>query len=508
MRLCELLKNTKMFGAEDHPDVEISEITTNSLKAGKGSMFICLEGSKADGHRYIKEALINGAVAVVVQRGNRFERPSFCESIIFIECDNTRRAAAELYNSWYGCPSEKLKIIAVTGTNGKTSVTFILKAIFEAALYRCGIIGTVECLSGKRRVFANPDSELANLTTPDPKELYRTLALMAAEGVDYVFMEASSHALKLSKLDALKFDTAIFTNLTPDHLDFHLTMEDYRESKAKLFSMCKTAILNADDDACEYMKDRCVGQIYTYSGKGNPADFMARNAELFKITEKTSDSSAGIRYDLASKKAYMRVQSSLRGIFNIDNTLAAASCALLHGISPAIISESLASMGGVNGRMQKIKLPQGADFSVYVDYAHTPDAVDNLLKSARSMCADGRLILLFGCGGDRDRSKRAVMGRIASQKADFVVITSDNSRGEDKNAIIEDIMSGFDRKTPHKIIVDRKEAIEFVVNNASSGDVILLAGKGHEKYEIDDHGKREFDECRIVAEAAKKRFER
>jgi UDP-N-acetylmuramoyl-L-alanyl-D-glutamate--2,6-diaminopimelate ligase len=500
MRLKELLDRAGIFDTRDIPDILISEIVTNSTKADRGSLFVCLEGAKNDGHRHVREALMLGAVAVVVQYGTKVEMPPCCENTVFIYCENTRRAAAKLYNAWYGCPTENLKIIAVTGTNGKTSTVTILKRIFESAFYKCGIIGTVECVSGEHRLSANPDSPLANMTTPDPKELYRTLAFMAADGVEYVFMEASSHALKLSKLDAIEFDTAIFTNLTPEHLDFHDNMEDYKESKAKLFSMSRTALINADDPSGKYMISHAKGKVYTYSPKGEFAFFRAENVNV---------DGKGIAYTLVSKNWIMKIKSPLSGGFNVDNTLAAVSCALICGISPATVSEALRSMPGVTGRMEKIDLGVDADFSVYIDYAHTPDALKNLMLSAKEMSsATSRLVLLFGCGGDRDKTKRAVMGKIASSMASMTIITSDNSRGEKKESIIEDIMQGFDNTRDHVVIPDRREAIEFAIMNARAGDVILLAGKGHEKYEIDTDGKHPFDERQIVRNALKKRAER
>lgn len=500
MRLKELLELAEMLDGGEMPDVEITEIVTSSFKADYGSLFVCLEGSKYDGHKYIREALIRGAVAVVMQIGTKVSPPPFCKNISFIYTDDTRHAAAMLYNAWYGRPSDKLKIIAVTGTNGKTSTAVMMKTIFESALYKCGIIGTVGCSSGGHRLDANPDSPLANMTTPDPKELYRTLAFMAADGVEYVFMEASSHALKLHKLDAITFDTAIFTNLSPEHLDFHETIEDYMESKAKLFSMSERALINVDGEAGRYMVERATGKVYTYSANRKYADFRAERVVADK---------RGISYTLVSKNTVMKVKTSLRGDFNVDNTLAAISVALLHNISPAIASAAIGAMSGINGRMERVKLDSRADFSVYIDYAHTPDALENLLLSVRRMTEMGeRIVLLFGCGGDRDRTKRAAMGRIASEYADFTIVTSDNSRSEDKGNIIEEIMQGFDKSRPHKIVTDRKEAIEYAVVNAKAGDVILLAGKGHEKYEIDMDGRHPFDENDIIINSFNKRTER
>ena len=500
MKLVELLEKARIFDICDVPDIEIGEIVTNSLKADRDSLFVCLEGEKNDGHRYVREALLRGARAVVMQSDTKVDMPPYCKNVVFIPTDNTRRAAARLYNAFYGCPADKLKIIAVTGTNGKSSAVIIMKTIFEAALHRCGIIGTVGCSSGEHRLSANPDSPLANMTTPDPKELYRTLAFMAADGVEYVFMEASSHALKLGKLDAIEFDTAIFTNLTPEHLDFHKNMDDYKESKSKLFSMCKTALINADDPVGKYMAQKTKGQVLTYSPKGNMADFY---------TERVILDGGGISYTLVSKNKIMKIKSSLVGGFNVDNTLAAASCALIHGISTATVGEALRSITGISGRMERIKLNGEESFSVYIDYAHTPDALESLLKSVRAMSGtQARIVLLFGCGGDRDKTKRAVMGRIASEMADAVIVTSDNCRSEKRESIIDDIMQGFDVRCDHVIIPDRREAIEYAIKNARRGDVILLAGKGHEKYEIDTDGKHPFDERQIVLDALKKRTER
>ena len=376
MRLKELLELAGMLDGGKISDVEISEIVTSSLKADYGSLFVCLEGAKSDGHEYIREALLRGAVAVVMKNGTRVTLPPFCKNITFIYTDDTRRASAMLYNAWYGRPSDKLKIIAVTGTNGKTSTTVMLKNIFEAALYKCGIIGTIGCASGVCLLSANPDSPLANMTTPDPRELYRTLAFMAADGVEYVFIEASSHALKLRKLDAIKFDTAVFTNLSPEHLDFHVTMEDYKESKAKLFSMSERALINVDTEVGKYMAERTTGRIYTYSTKGKFADYRA---------ERVSSDTKGISYTLASKNTIMKIKSSLCGDFNVDNTLAAAAVALLCGITPATISAALGAMTGVSGRMERVKLDGDVGFSVYIDYAHTPDALESLLLSVRRM---------------------------------------------------------------------------------------------------------------------------
>ncbi len=495
MRLSELINDNEIFDAVSPSDIEISKIITDSRKADTGTMFVCLCGGRDDGHEHIKEALLKGAVAVIVQEGVEFEIPAHCRSVRIIKCKDTRRAAARLYNKWYGSPSEKLKIIAVTGTNGKTSTAFMLKAILEGAMYRCGIIGTVECASGGYKLLKDPDVGIANMTTPDPEELYRSLAFMAAHHVDYVIMEASSHALKLHKLDALTFDTGIFTNLSPEHLDFHKSMEDYRDSKAALFGKCRRALINADDGLCEFMKKSSSGDTYTYSAEGSSADFSAENASV---------SERGISFELRSRDKMMKIRAPLKGRFNLDNILAAASCALLEGISPPVISGVLCAFSGVRGRMEKVKLPKNAGFDAIIDYAHTPDALENLLLSVRGIYNKGqKLVLIFGCGGDRDREKRPVMGAIASRLADHTLITSDNSRSEDPRAIIDEILSGFDKNASCEVILSRREAIEHAVKTARPDDVIVLAGKGHEKYEIDISGRHPFDEEEILINSVK-----
>ncbi len=499
MRLSKLLEDSGIVPNGDIADCEITEIVTDSREASLGCMFVCLCGGREDGHRYIRDAMLRGAVAVVVQKVTNVPVPDTCSYVNVIECENTRRACALLYSAWYGNPSKKLKIIGVTGTNGKTSVTHILKKIFEAALYKCGLIGTVCCSSGERKIYAQSDDPLANMTTPDPRQLYRLLAFMAADKVDYVFMEVSSHALKLCKTDGIEFDTAIFTNLTPEHLDFHGDMEDYKKSKEKLFGVCNISIINADDSFASDMMAASKGKIYTYSTSPKNSDFWAENI--------VNNGANGINYELRSKNTIMKPSSPIPGNFTVYNTLCASACALLHGISPSVICSALGSMNGVEGRMERVKLSSKAHFSVFIDYAHTPDALENLLNTARKFSIEGqRIVLVFGCGGDRDKSKRRVMGEIASRLSDFSIVTSDNSRSEKAEYIIAEICSGFDERSKYTIIKDRRKAIEYAICNFQKGDIILLAGKGHEKYEIDALGKHDFDERKIVFECTERCF--
>lgn len=503
MKLSKLLTDSGIPISENITDGEITEIVTDSRRASFGCMFICLSGGTEDGHRYVREAMLRGATAVVIQKGTPADVPEVCPYVNVIEHDNTRRAAALLYSAWYGHPSKKLKVIGVTGTNGKTSVAHMLKTVFEAAFYKCGVIGTVYCSSGDRQIYARPDDPLANMTTPDPCQLYRLLAFMAADKVDYVFMEVSSHALKLCKTDAIEFDTAIFTNLTPDHLDFHGSMDDYALSKAKLLGMSKLSLINGDDQYSSFMEERAVGRVYKYSvsaKKTRIADFYSENV--------VNNGTGGINYTLRSKNTIMKIAGSIPGDFTVYNTLCTAACALLHGISPSIICEAIRTETGVEGRMERVRLCREADFSIFIDYAHTPDALENLLHTAQGFKKTGqRIVLVFGCGGDRDKTKRPIMGRIASELSDVAIVTSDNSRSEDTRTIISEIISGFlTDGCEHIVIEKRRDAIEYAIKNARSGDIILLAGKGHEKYEIDSLGRHYFDEKKIAIEIAEKYY--
>lgn len=492
MRLCGLLSGAGIEIPRGIEDVEITGIATDSRKVEPGGMFICIYGLHTDGHKYIANAVDAGAAVIVAELG-RDVSVGGAAAIIMVE--NTRRAAALLYNSWYGVPARKMKIIAVTGTNGKTSVTYMLKAIYERALYRCGIIGTVGCESAGRKIETRGDDPLSNMTTPDPSELYRVLSVMADDGVDYVFLEATSHASALSKLEAIHFDTLIFTNLTQDHLDFHGDMNSYFAAKAHLFSMCDRAVINADDKYGVRIEKASAGsEIAVCSCEKKDADFFASDVVF--------SGSNGVGYTLVSGEASFPVTVPIPGYFTVINSLEAAACALCGGISPRIIASALSEFGGVPGRMESVPIPRELGFSVFIDYAHTPDAMENLLRSARGFAETGqRIVILFGCGGDRDRSKRKEMAHIASRLADSVIVTSDNSRSEDPMQIISDIMRGIDKEKEYAVIPERKKAIEYAVRNARRGDIILLAGKGHEAYEIDGTGRHPFDEKQTVTQA-------
>lgn len=365
----------------------------------------------------------------------------------------------------------------------------------------CGLIGTVHCASGGKLLQSTAEESDANMTTPDPEDLYRLLAEMEADGVKTVIMEASSHALALGKLDALHFDAAIFTNLTPDHLDFHGSMDRYFEAKAKLFERCDLAILCGDDPWARKLRTRLDCPVRVCSVKRQDADYVAE-----QIRNRGAE---GISYCLRSARARIRMECPVPGRFTVMNTLLAATLALELGKSPACIHDALRSFAGVRGRMEPVRLPLSAEWRVFIDYAHTPDAMENLLRTARGFCRPGqRLVIVFGCGGERDRGKRPVMGALATSLADFAVITADNSRGEDPQEIIAEIVAGAQKQKAenYTVIPHRRDAIAYVLRHAQAGDVILLAGKGHETYEIDRTGRHPFDERAIVDEIARELY--
>lgn len=473
-------------------ECEITAVVHDTRTVVPGCLFVCIRGTKVDGHSFIEEAVKKGAAAVVTEREFHVNGRA-----VFFRVADTREALARLCDAWYGHPARGMKLIAVTGTNGKTSVSTMLKAMFDAALIPCGLIGTVRCVCRNRVLNIRSADASANMTTPDPEELYHMLAVMAREGCRVVIMEATSHALALRKLAPLSFGAAIFTNLTPEHLDFHKSMDAYFEAKASLFPRAKLAILNADDAASAklipYCKN-CEKVIRTSCGE-HKADYTAENVSFLGV--------GGVAYTVRSRRAMIRVESPIPGTFTVSNTLQAIACALELEIPVRCIRESLNTLTGVEGRMEKVKLGVPVDFSVFVDYAHTPDALENLLRTAQNFRAEHqRIVLLFGCGGDRDKSKRAQMGGIASRMCDMVYVTSDNSRGEDPGAIIADILTGIDKEKPYRVIPDRAVAIETAIREAQPGDIILLAGKGHERYEINACGKLPFDERQIAAAAA------
>ena len=485
MKLSELFRSVEILEKNAENDLEITHVTSDSRKVHPhGSVFVCLRGTKFDGHEWIGEALKNGAEAVVCLD----KQPA---AIPHIRVADTRKALPLLLSALYDEPQKSFKrVIGITGTNGKTTTSFFLKRIFEEAGCKTGLIGTTKYLVGNEEYPVDPSAAL--LTTPDPELLYELLNAMRAAGCDTLIMEASSHALYFKKLAGIHFHYGIFTNLTQDHIDFHKTMKDYMEAKKLLFSISDTGIFNADDAAFSEISSGVPARVVRYSAKGNEAEYRAENPVF--------DRPEGVSYTLSSEKGSGEIQVGIPGGFTVYNSLAAVSCALEAGIDPETVRRAVAGMQGVKGRIERI--PLNKPYSVFIDFAHTPDALSNILKTLREFTRS-RLICLFGCGGDRDRTKRPIMGKIAAEMSDFVIITSDNSRSEEKADIIRDILEGLrDTKTPYRVIEDRTEAIHFALTFAEEGDTVLLAGKGHEEYEIDKTGKHEYSERKIVASFA------
>ncbi|MBQ8509171.1 MAG: UDP-N-acetylmuramoyl-L-alanyl-D-glutamate--2,6-diaminopimelate ligase [Clostridia bacterium] len=495
--LSELLTGVTVIGTNlPSTDIEIGRLCTNSLEVTEGDAFLCIRGGSHDGHDFICTAVERGAALIVCERVTPYLAGN--PGVRYIQTPNTRLACSQMWNALCGCPGERMILVAVTGTNGKTSTTYFLREIFKAAGYKTGVIGTVRCMVGDRVdiLSDSPESGVNAMTTPAPDKLYTELAKMADEGVEIVFMEASSHSLTQYRLDPLHFDLGIFTNLTPEHLDYHRSMEEYYQAKKRLFSLCDAALLNIDDASGRRL-NRELSETgmkpVTLSALSN-ADYMAKNPQCGDI--------GGIRFELLERGGLRRISCPVPGSFTVYNTLTAASAARMFGIKPDVIASALEACPQIPGRMERMPLPEGCDFEIFIDYAHTPDALENVLRTLSALKKpDGRLVVLFGCGGDRDRSKRPVMGRIATGLADYTIITGDNSRNENPRAIIYDILHGVVEGSNYKVIERRETAIRTAIRDHRPGDLILLAGKGHEDYEIDEKGKHPFSEKAIIAEA-------
>lgn len=459
-------------------NIEVTGITSNSKKVENGYLFVCLLGEKKDGHHYIDEALMRGACAVVI------EKNAYLSSNAIL-VDSTREFLSMAMNIFCDEPTEKMKFIGITGTNGKTSTASMLKSIFDEAGLSAEVIGTLN----SSRYAEKSDDPTVNFTTPDPEILYPMLKKMAEGGVKFVVMEASSHALFYEKLAPISFEIGIFTNLTEDHLDFHLSMEDYFKSKLKLFDQCKIGIINTDDEYGKRITDKKIYNTKTCSAFEN-ADYCAKDVN------KTFE---GSKYTIAFNEKELKITCAVPTQFSIANSLYACACALELGIDENIVQNAFNKFSFVEGRFERFPTPSGMDLTVFIDYAHTPDALKNLLEDVNSLKCEGqRTVLLFGCGGDREKEKRYHMGKIASQNADFVIVTNDNPRSEDPNEIINDILLGFEGEKNFVVIPNRKIAIEFAIATHKSGDILLLAGKGHEKYLIDRDGVHPFDERKIL----------
>ncbi|CAG5083704.1 UDP-N-acetylmuramoyl-L-alanyl-D-glutamate--2, 6-diaminopimelate ligase [Thermobacillus xylanilyticus] len=487
--LTGLLVTAKLEGGDLRP----GGLCTDSRKVKPGDLFFCLPGHTVDGHDYAAAAVERGAAALVVERRLPLDVPQ-------IVVKDSRLAMAVMSDRFYGSPSARVKLIGVTGTNGKTTTTHLIESILQEAGRTCGVIGTIEARFGGRSL---PMSG----TTPDALELQRLLAGMAAEGTAYCAMEVSSHALEQGRVKGAKFRTAVFTNLTQDHLDYHGTMERYAAAKELLFARLGNvypaqpderayAVLNADDPASAAFARATAAETITY-GIDRPADVRA---EDIRITAR------GTSFKAVTFRGEADIALRLVGKFNVYNALAAIAAALVEDVSLEDVKEGLERVQGVPGRVEAVDA--GQPFAVIVDYAHTPDGLENVLKAVKEI-AERRLILVFGCGGDRDRGKRPIMGSIGARYADHVILTSDNPRTENPEAILDDIEAGLREDgvsaERYERIADRRAAIEKAVEMASPGDVVLIAGKGHETYQIIGDRKIDFDDRLVAGEAIRRR---
>ncbi|WP_286884352.1 UDP-N-acetylmuramoyl-L-alanyl-D-glutamate--2,6-diaminopimelate ligase [Aneurinibacillus sp. UBA3580] len=470
MQLDELLAPLALWRVVGDAKTEITGIEIDSRKVQPGDLFICLPGFTVDGHDFAAKAVSQGAVAILAQRTVEVDAP-----VIYVP--DTRRAMAVLADRFFGQPTHQMKIIGVTGTNGKTTTTHLIERILDEAGHVTGIIGTIEMrLQGEIREVKN--------TTPEALDLHRAFRWMKDNGAEYAAIEVSSHALDMGRVRGVRFTTGVFTNLTQDHLDYHKTMENYLQAKGLLFSQLgneydkermKYAVLNADDPASEVFARMTPAQVITY-GISSKADVRARN---ISITAK------GTSFTLETFAGSTDVTLRMIGNFNVYNVLAATAACLVEGIPLEQIVRTLEKVEGVRGRFERVDA--GQDYTVIVDYAHTPDSLENVLKTIREF-AEGKVYCIVGCGGDRDRTKRPIMASIAARYADVAVITSDNPRSEEPQAIIDEMVEGLiaDGISEERYFtrIDRREAIRETIHRAGPKDVVLIAGKGHETYQI------------------------
>ncbi len=500
--LLSLTRNIGITGTNlESFDRECGMLRTNALECQCGDTFICIKGERVDGHDLICTAVERGAELIVC--GHVTGYLAAHPEIPYITVENTRLACANMWNEYCGRPTERLIFVAVTGTNGKTSTTYFLNEIFKRAGYVTGVIGTVRCLVGDKTVILSDSaqSNVNSMTTPTPEKLYPMLGLMADAGVEIVFMEASSHALAQYRLDPIRFTAGIFTGLTQDHLDYHEDMEAYYLAKKRLFELSGAAVVNVDDLYAKRLSDDIGIPYVTYSCADKAASYYSSDALV--------EQADGVSYVFHDKNEARRIKCPIAGSFTVSNTLAAASCARLFGIKADVIASALEGCPQIPGRMERVLTDEPLDFEIFIDYAHTPDALENVLKCLLAMKrSDGRLVAVFGCGGDRDVSKRPIMGRISTTLANLTVITGDNSRTENPRSIICDILKGAADGAECRVIERREKAIEYVIENHRPGDIILLAGKGHEDYEIDSSGKHPFSEKDIICRTLRRLYGR
>ena len=481
MKLSEILKNVCLTEARGNLEKDITGVSIDSRKVRPGDLFVAVKGTLTDGHEYISKAIEKGAAAVLVSGPVSAEAP---EGVTFVRVADTEAVAGEAATAFFGRPTERLRLVGVTGTNGKTTVATLLYHLFRALGYKCGLCSTV-CN------YIDGEALPTDHTTPDLVTLNELLARMVAAGCEYVFMECSSHAIHQKRIGGLRFAGGIFTNLTRDHLDYHKTFDNYRDAKKAFFDLLPRdafAVTNADDRNGGVMVQNTQAQVRTYSTR-TAADFKGRILE---------ESIEGMLLDMDGREVSVRFV----GRFNVSNLLAVYGAAVMLGGDRDEVLRVLSTLHPVNGRFEAIRSPKGVSAIIY--YAHTPDALENVLTAIAEVTkGKGKVITVCGAGGNRDKGKRPLMAREAANRSDRVIITSDNPRFEDPQAIIDDMLAGLDEEQRTKVIsiVDRREAIRAAVMMAASGDVILVAGKGHEPYQEIKGEKTHFDDHEEVRAA-------
>ncbi|MCH5212764.1 MAG: UDP-N-acetylmuramoyl-L-alanyl-D-glutamate--2,6-diaminopimelate ligase [Oscillospiraceae bacterium] len=464
----ELLNNCP----EEIKGIEITGIAYDSRKVAEGNIFVCIKGYETDGHKFAESAAKNGAALIIAE-----DKIDAGVPVIYVK--SSRKTIAELAKRFYGNPSEKLSLIGITGTNGKTTITYLVKSILEAAGKRVGVIGTNQNIIGDKLLLTKSTTP----TTPNALELQQLFNEMVNNGAEYVVMEVSSHALELDRVYGCNFSVGVFTNLTQDHLDFHITMENYLNAKAKLFAISEKGVVNYDDEGGKNIVSKGDCSDILKVGLGEGCELKAEN---INITSRGSD------FDMIYNGKRYATHIQIPGQFSVYNAICAAGAALQIGIDMETVIEGLANAAGVVGRVEVV--PTDTDYTVIIDYAHSPDGLENVINCVKGF-AEGRVITLFGCGGDRDNTKRPVMGEIAGRLSDFSIITSDNPRTEDPELIVREIEEGMKRTNGEYILItDRREAIGYALDFAKKDDVIILAGKGQETYQIIGKEKYDFDE--------------
>jgi len=475
MQLSQLLQNIEILETTAVMDMEITGVSYDSRTCCEGDIYIAVTGYQADGHNYIPSAVEKGAAVVLCEK-----KPGV--SVPYVLVKDSRAALADLSCNWFGHPASQMTLVGVTGTNGKTTVTYLLKSVLEKVYgAKVGLIGTIQNMIGNKVIETER-------TTPESFEVQKLFRQMADAGCSYVVMETSSHALYLNRLRGFRFKVGVFTNLTEDHLDFHETMENYRKAKEILFKNCTVGVFNADDAASHEMMKEALCPCIT-CGMESAADLRAENLEM------RADC---VKMDIVRGGEKHRLRLSIPGKFSAYNALSVLGAAVALGIPLNRAVHALESAKGVKGRVEVVPT-YGKDYTILIDYAHTPDGLQNVLSSVKAYCK-GRLIAVFGCGGDRDPYKRPVMGKIGVDLADYVVFTSDNPRTEDPHEILRQIVRGAEgTKTPYTVIENRRAAIRYAMDMAKKDDIIVLCGKGHETYQIIGKEKTHLDEREEVA---------